>query len=119
MALAPHRAHVGHVQVRDRLEHHIETAVGEGVQIAHVALHRAQLQAIARGDLTVLLQLPVGQVEHGDISAGRGQYRRLLSTARRQAQDAAAAYIAQPVQARKGTRRSSRQHEQSRTQSSG
>ena len=104
MALAPHRAHVGHVQVRDRLEHHIETAVGERVQVAHVALHRAQLQAIARRDLAVLLQLPVGQVEHGDLGTGRGQYRRLLSPARSQAQDAAAAHIAQPVQ-RQCTRR--------------
>ena len=97
-AFGPHRAHVGYVQVGDRMEHHVEAVVGEYVQVAHVALHRAQLQAIARRHAAVLFQLPVGEIEHGDVGARSGQHRCLLAPARGQAQDAAATHIAQPVQ---------------------
>lgn len=80
------------------MEDHIEAVVGEGVQIAHVALHRTQLQSITCRDPAVLLELAIGQIEHGHLRAGRRQHRCLLATARGQAQDAAAAHITEPVQ---------------------
>lgn len=66
-------------------------------KVAHVALHAGQFEAVAGGDLAVLVQLSRRGVEQRDPCAGGGKDRRLLAAGRGQAEDLAAAYVAQPV----------------------
>src|SRR5262249_3622268 len=56
-------------------------ASGEGAQVAHVAEHGADGQALAGGDLLVPGELRGGVVEHGHVRARRRQHRSLLAAA--------------------------------------
>jgi hypothetical protein len=103
MALSPNRADVRDVEVGDRMEHKVELRVSEGAEIAHIALHGREFQAVALRDPAILLELFVRTVEHGDMCARRSEYGRLLATRRGEAQDVEAADIAEPI-FREGTR---------------
>jgi hypothetical protein len=75
----------------------IKAGVGEGRQIAHVALDGLELEAFAPGDLAVALELGRRQIEGGDRGARGGEQRPLLSPGRGQAEDPLAGEIAVPV----------------------
>jgi hypothetical protein len=57
-ALAPDRGQVGTEDVRHRVEHEIEAAVGEDAQVPHVAEHGPDDQVVPGGHLFVAGELP-------------------------------------------------------------
>lgn len=85
--LAPHRAHRRGEAVGYRMEHEIERGVAQHGQICHVAEDGADGQALARGNRVILGQLRRAVVNHGHPGAAGSEYRPLLPSTGREAQD--------------------------------
>jgi hypothetical protein len=92
-ALAPDRPNLRTEDVRYGVKHQVERGIVERAQVAHVAEHRAQLEAFAIGDEPVLLELLRRVVEHGDVRARRGEHGPLLAAAGSKAQHVGALHV--------------------------
>src|ERR1019366_3399746 len=80
-ALPPDRGEVGAEHVRHRIEYDVKAGIGEDSEIAHVAEHGEDRQALPGGHLFVATELPGRVVENGYGCARRRQHWPLLSPA--------------------------------------
>ena len=97
VALAPDGQDIRHETVGHGMEDKIERAVFKTGEIAHIALHQIDGQAVALRHHGILRQLGWAVVKHGDARAQRGEDRPLLPAGGREAQHALARDGAYPI----------------------
>ena len=92
--LSEHRARVRDEVQRVPVPDDVESGLAEHGQIAHVSLHCLYLQAVVVSGNAVPLELLFRQVYARDVRSKQSEGRRLLASARREAQDVESARVA-------------------------
>jgi len=88
---------VGDESIRAGMENQIEAGIGELAEVAHIALHRAQIQTFPIRDQAVLSELIGGVVEDRDLRSSRSQDGPLLASGTGKAEDFAVGQWREPI----------------------
>jgi len=74
-------------QLEARMDHEIEAPLRKPAEITHVPLNGDDIKVFRLSNQTILIQLSLRIVKHGDLCAGGGEDRTLLASRSGRPQD--------------------------------